>query len=321
MDSGWIAFSVLLVVVIGFYIKNAYYGTSPISSYPGNLNVLKYISPFINVVPVAILFSGIFSDIFHQEVKLGVPSYGVLVALGFAKILSLWLQSTGMISKFSDAAPSNDTSTFWCTIPGLEMLENPFFPSSIFSSITILAYYLYWTNVGTLQYQYIGALLAFVLSGTFIGFSLGQCHPYYLNLVPNAGSFGVLIPTVLLSFLCAGIIFGAVSADQSKNPTIGMNVSGGGSSGGSPGSGGSGGSGSSGGFGGYGTKCPPGQEKTEKQFCIPCDIKTSYVVGEKCVPKDSGVASNQTPADNGLGQLVEVKAYKNGVEVTDSLSK
>jgi hypothetical protein len=313
MDSGWIAFSVLLVVVIGFYIKNVYYGTSPISSYAG-LNVLKYISPFINVVPVAILFSGIFSDIFHQEVKLGIPSYGVLVALGFARILSSWMQSTGLTPKFTDSPLASDSSTFWCTLPGLEMLENPFFPSSIFASVTILAYYLYWTDIGSQQYQFIGALLAFVLSGTFIGFTLGQCHPYYLNMFPFLRSFGVLIPTAALSFLVAGVIFGAVSGDQSKNPTSGMNVGGSGGS--------SSGGGSSGGFGGFGTGCPPGQEKTEKQFCIPCDTSTSIVIGEQCVPKDkSGVASNQTPADSGLGQLVEVKAYKNGVEVTDSLSK
>jgi hypothetical protein len=249
-------------------------------------------------------------------VKLGVPSYGVLVALIFTRLLALVLPGYGVIPQFTSPPPSNDSSTFWCTLPGLESLENPFFPSSVFSAVTIIAYYLYWAKIGSRQYTFIGALLAFVLAGTTIGFTLGQCHPYYLNLFPFMKSFGVLIPTYALSFLVAGIIFSAVYTDQSKNPTIGMNVGGGSAS--------SGGSGSSGGWGGFGTTCPPGQLKTERQFCIPCDSATSYVVGEKCVSKGSdnpSVSSNQTPADNGLGQLVEVKAYKNGVEVTDVLSK
>ena len=318
MDSGWIAFSVLLVIVIGLYVKNMYYGTplSASTSYPGSSSVLRYISPFINVIPVAILFSGIFSDIFHAEWKLGIPSYGVFSALIFARLLSLVLPGYGVIPQFTSPPASNDSSTFWCTLPGLESLENPFFPSSVFSAVTIIAYYLYWSKVGTQQYDFILSLLAFVLAGTSIGFTLGECHPYYLNLFPYMKSYGVLLPTYLLSFLAAGIIYGAVSGDQSKNPTNGMNIS---RAGGEDGTSGGGGS------GGFGTACPAGQLRTEKQFCIPCDSTTSYVVGEACVPKDSNnassVSSNQTPADNGLGQLVEVKAYKNGVEVTDVLSK
>ena len=112
------------------------------------------------------------------------------------------------------------------------------------------------------------------------------------------------------------MIYAAVHNDASKNPLTSL----GGGSGGSGGQDGTGG-----GSGGFGTTCPPGQQRTEKRFCIPCDSATAYVVGEQCISKDTGkptsVSSNQTPADSGFGQLVEVKAYKNGVEVTDVLSK
>jgi hypothetical protein len=226
------------------------------------------------------------------------------------------LQSTGFISEFTKAPLSNDTSIFWCTLPGFEWLENPLFPSSVFASITITAYFLYWAKIGSYQHFTIGIFMAFVLVSNIIGFTFGQCAGYYKNLFPWLYSFGVLFTTCVMSFAVAGIIFLSVYSDQSKNPlsSLGSSASGGDSSS----------SGSSGGSGGFGTTCPPGQLRTEKQFCIPCDSATSFVVGEQCVPKGSdksSVSSNQTPADNGLGQLVEVKAYKNGVEVTDVLSK
>jgi hypothetical protein len=317
MDSsiiGWILFGITAVIFIGREAMRSRYGSAGSASLGLNMNVFSGIAPLINIIPIGLFAGGPFSDFLHGETKLGIPSYGVLIALAFFKGLTKILQNTGFLPEFTKGPLANDTSIFWCTLPGFEWLENPLFPSSVFASITIVAYFLYWAKIGSSQYNTIGIFMAFVLVSNIIGFTFGQCAGYYRNMFPSLYSFGVLAPTCLVSFAVAGIIFSAVYTDQSKNPLTSLGGGGGDPlviHGDTPNS-------SNGGSGGYNTTCPAGQLRTEKQFCIPCDSTTSYVVGETCVPKDS---SNQTPADNGLGQLVEVKAYKNGVEVTDVLSK
>jgi len=321
IDSS-IILAILLAIALFAYWRLYTYGNLPSSgdgSKLGDKFLKVLLAPLVNIVPIGIFTSGIISDLIHGEVRLGIPAYGSLLLLILLSTISRFMQ-TGM-PPFTEGLTS-DSADFWCTLPGLEFLENMWFPSSILTSMSIALYYFWWNvnSPGSTTYKFGGALVAVVLATNLIGFKMGNCSPYYRPLFQAGGGWFVLFQTYLLALVFSGLMWTVVKlAYPSKNPLINLQGS---SSGNTNDSGSGSGSGSGGGWGGYGLGCPPGQQKTEKRFCIVCDPATSIVVGENCVPDDSKKSlSNQSGVVQNGEQTFVAELYKNGQLVTESISK
>jgi hypothetical protein len=310
----------LLCLAIGIIYYQYAYGTiqvgmPTVSSGTASIG-MQIFSSLVNIIPIGLLTSGFISDGLNYEIKLGIPSYASLITL---VVLLFASKIAGANMPGFTEANFSDSGQFWCTLPGLEFLENMWFPSSIFTSMTIALYYFWWSvnNSTSNAFHSSGGLVAFILATNLIGFLQGKCGPYYTSLYPGLGPWAVILQTYLLCLFVSGVTYGVVSGMPNKNPFD--NFGSGGSAGAGAGSAGSG----TGGFGGYGTGCPPGQQKTERQYCIVCDPTTSIVVGENCVKRDDvkSVSSSQTASPSNTEQTFVAELYKNGQLVTESISK
>lgn len=286
---GWVLTAVLSALVIF-----QYYGRSAPSSvniFDGPLGLM--VKSFFNIIPFGLFSFGIVSDMIFQEVKMSIPSYAIITVMIILRALTGFAQTAGWIpSSFSTPGPS-DTNQLWCSLPGLEFLENAFVPSSVFSSMTVLFYYLWWA-VNTGQHvQSIGITTLIVMSTTTVQFVMGKCTPLFMNFLPGAGALGVLFPTWLLSMFVSGMVFSLVlGIDRSKNPlsNIPASTSGSGSTSANfvcPNGADTNGQclGPSSGPGGFGS-CPDGYLVLNDTTCIKCASAFASVIDGKCVSND-----------------------------------
>jgi hypothetical protein len=282
---GWVLTALLLgLVIFQYYSRSAPSSTGNIFDGPLGLMVKS----FFNIIPFGLFSFGIVSDMIFQEVKMSIPSYAVITVMIILRALTGFAQTAGWIpSSFSTPGPS-DTNQLWCSLPGLEFLENAFVPSSVFSSMTVLFYYLWWA-VNTGQHvQSIGITTLIVMSTTTVQFVLGKCTPLFMNFLPGAGALGVLFPTWLLSMFVSGMVFSLVlGIDRSKNPL--SNIPAPASSGSSPCPNGADNNGQclgpNSGAGLLG-QCPDGYLPLDTNSCIQCASAFASVIGGKCVSND-----------------------------------
>lgn len=212
---GWVLTAVLSALVIFQYYGRS--APSSVNMFDGPLGLM--VKSFFNIIPFGLFSFGIVSDMIFQEVKMSIPSYAIITVMIILRALTGFAQTAGWIpSSFSTPGPS-DTNQLWCSLPGLEFLENAFVPSSVFSSMTVLFYYLWWA-VNTGQHVHsIGITTLIVMSTTTVQFVMGKCTPLFMNFLPGAGALGVLFPTWLLSMFVSGMVFSLVlGIDRSKNP-------------------------------------------------------------------------------------------------------
>jgi hypothetical protein len=337
MDSGWIAFITLAVAVTltGFWFlwnKSPFTAVSPGGNTFSQVfgpTVGSFFQMLINLMPISLFTYGFVTDTIHQEVRGSIPSIAVLLSLLVGRVVT---SIRGGLSLFQDQSESN-SSVFWCSLPGLEYLENPYFPSTLFSSLTIGMYYLWWALHGgsTNQQIIIGSIVAFSVASAFVQFTLGGCSNLYYALIPiKAGGMGVILQTVLVSALLSASLWGLIQGVYpEKNPLASLGI---------PQS--------------SGNKTCPGQNPPDKNGnCCPigtmpdsggnCSAptpNTTCPVGQKYFEADSTgpagcrcpngnlpvngscpYSSNQSAAPSSSDQIVEARAYKNGVEVTQSI--
>lgn len=166
---------------------------------------------FMNIIPAAVLLYGPISDIIHREIVSGIPAYTSFFFLLLVRIFSL---------VFTQNLPS-DSGTgqdIWCTLPGFEWLENPFFPSSVFSTVLVSLYYIYWsghTDSGKGNSVVAGGLTAIALS--FAQFALGGCSSFYMSIA-GQGMWANFALATGLGAAISGMLYGGFVNDGTKNP-------------------------------------------------------------------------------------------------------
>jgi hypothetical protein len=317
MDSGWIAFITLAVAVTvaGLWFlwnKSPFTAVSPggnTFSQTFGPTIGSFFQMLINLMPISLFTYGFVADTVHQEVRRSIPSIAVLLSLLIGRVAT---SISGGLSLFQDQSESN-SSVFWCSLPGLEYLENPYFPSTLFSSLTIGMYYLWWAlQMGSTNQQIIiGSIVAFSVASAFVQFTLGGCSNLYYALIPiKAGGMGIILQTVLVSALLSASLWGLIQGVYpEKNPLPPLGISPGPTNTNFipttiPGN----------------TTCPSGQTYStgDNYGSAGCRCNNSGrpPVNGRCY---SSVNPDQSAAPSSSDQIVEARAYKNGVEVTQSI--
>jgi len=270
--------STMGVVLFGFGMYFLYRNRDSLPTGIGEIPT-TFVTFIANMMPFALLAYGIAGDVVNQEgPRLSIPS---IAAVG--SILVLGIGSQMFATSYGANLSAQDTSgLMWCTIPGLEGVESPYFPTAFMSTAIIGFYYLCWSwHTGR---PWTSTLLAFgiVWIAQFGTFIFGECSMSYKPV------YGSVLINILLSTL-AGIIIGAISfASASGNASLNpYNL---------PGS-----NNGQGHTQGRLSKCPDGS--------VPIDGRCPYRTGHS-QPVQGGGDENTFVAE----------LYKNGQLVTDSIA-
>lgn len=301
-----------LLVGIAMYLAIKYQGALPSSLPQLPLIAITFIA---NLLPFALLTYGFAGDFINQEYltpRLSAPSIGAFLAMLIVGLGGQAYAGTQGV----DLSAQDTSGLLWCTIPGMENAESPWIPTAFISTATIAFYYLFWAWHTNRAYR--GMLLGFlaVLFVQSMAFGLGGCSNSYMPLFGNSvfnifAAVLIGLATALITYLSTSLA-GGIKYDPFPTSTT------------AGGAGGTGGN-STGGFGGFGVSCPPGQQKTERQFCVACP-SNCVVVGENCVCDDN--SPSRGPGHHRTSQAVQegdentfvAELYKNGQLVTDSIA-
>jgi hypothetical protein len=278
--------STLGVVLFGFGMYFLYRNRDSLPTGIGEIPT-TFVTFIANMMPFALLAYGIAGDVVNQEgPRLSIPSIAAVLS-----ILVVGIGSQMFATSYGANLSAQDTSgLMWCTIPGLEGVESPYFPTAFMSTAIIGFYYLCWAwHTGRPSTS---TLLAFgiVWIAQFGTFIFGECAMSYKPL------FGSVLINILLSTL-AGIVIGAISFGSASgnirlNP---YNLPGGTASGAAPGA-------APGNPPAHLSKCPDGS--------VPIDGRCPYRTGH-----------SQPVQDGGDENTFVAELYKNGQLVTDSIAK
>ena len=339
MDGGWIAFTTVMVIfgvaVMLGVIKSYLFPVATVTQdaftklFGGVLGGFLRMS--LNVVPITLFTFGFASDIINQEIRMCIPALSSFIFMLILRIVTTVQQMRGSLPQFAPAG--GDASSFFCTLPGLEFIENPWVPTSVLSTIMISFYYLYWATGSGQKLGLIGAITGFVVAASTLQFTLGSCANLYVNMIPSLGGFGVLLPTWIIGIVASGIVYGIIKGSYpTKNPLINIpDVAGPSTYTVAP--------------LGQLTRCPVGSHKTGTDsvgnaICgtppTACPLNTTWVdadwgiastgqcIGNSSLPstRDDPLQSarNQTSAPSGGEQTFVAELYRNGKLISSTLS-
>lgn len=197
---------VLLGVGMFLLYKNKDYLPTGIGEIP-----TTFLTFVANMMPFALLAYGIAGDVVNQEgPRLSIPS---ITAVASILVIGIGSQMFAT-SQGADLSAQDSSGLMWCTIPGLEGVESPYFPTAFMSTAIIGFYYLCWSwHTGR---PWTPTLIAFLIvwAAQFATFIFGECQLSYKPLFGGVG-FNILISTVF------GIIFGAIAfASSFSNPRL-----------------------------------------------------------------------------------------------------
>jgi hypothetical protein len=331
MEPGWIAFivlvSVLLIGGLGFFTSSIWY---PRVESGGNIFVImgKTLANLVlNIVPISLFGFGIVADIIKTEVRASIPTLAAFFSLILLRIGFLTQSATFPL--FASSQAETNTATYWCSLPGLEFLENPVFPGSVLST-TIIAFYYIWWAINTPNQLVVVSYMMFAYAASLVQFTFGNCSSLYYPLFSLFGpGSSVLLQTTLLGLVISGFVYGLVyGVSRTSDPLAGLRIPA---------------------FPGTpvtptisgNASCPVGTYDDGSGNCIPPTPNTTCPVGQKFFEADSiGPAgcrcpngslpinggcpynsSNQSGVPQQGEQTFVAELYKNGQLVTDSLSK
>jgi len=279
----------LMLVALFFYLLSS--GKYP-DKFPTSLGYLFVIPKFlVNILPISFFIYGFVADMFKGEFKSSLPS---VIALG---CISLFKLADTFSSSGTAALPSGaslNDSGVWCTLPGLEFLENPWIPTSLFTFSLIIFYYalMAWETPST------GTLNLYLWG---IG-AVGSAAIMTMNTQAGCSNYYVWTFSSLLSLLL-GAGLGSLSAwlVATTNPSLNPFLT-------------SSGSGDRGIAGTGSTSWDPTQPATGKVTCPPNQV---YLPAT-----GTCVKTPQSSPPTGDEQTFVAELYKNGQLIsTESIGK
>jgi len=202
MDPWETAF-IVLVTTIGIFMVSFGLFRNKDSFPPGLLDIPLALVTFLgNLMPFALIAYGIAGDMINQDgVRLSIPSIAALGSIFVVGITSKIIATNGGV----DLSKQETGGLVWCTIPGLESVESPYFPTAIMSTAIIGFYYMCWawSTPSRLSWP-LGLFFSIVYLVQLLAFMNGECAASYIP--PFGGIVGsILISTVL------GILIGTIS--------------------------------------------------------------------------------------------------------------
>jgi len=166
-----------------------------------------------NVMPFAMLLYGFSGDIINQEFRLSIPSIAAVGSVFvFGIITQLIAKSNG-----TDLSAQDSTGTLWCTIPGLESAESPYFPTAVMSTCIVAFYYLCWAwSTGSKSSNILLATFGTILALQVVTFGFGECFASYQ--APYGSSLLIILMPILLGAAIGSISFAATGQQSRYNP-------------------------------------------------------------------------------------------------------
>ena len=333
MDDGWTAFFSLLGIVSTLFviiIYRGYFKAESVSS-AGN-SILVYFIGLIKLVPIGLFLVGPIADTINGKQAISsIPTIATFITMIILKLISVFMGGP----EFAQNLSSDNSNGAWCTLPGLEFFENPFFPSSFLASTIIGFYYLFWSLKIDKQQMFIGSILGIAILSSFIQFTFGGCAPYYKTFFGYGGIETALL-SIILGVIVAGITFASSTVGgMQNNPFYGLtnnltlsNLG----PGIDPNSGTIPQPSQNAGFA-YGS-CPPGFLVLDEANCIQCSSAFAQVMNGQCIstdprytppdppvikPKSGTRQYNQSGGTQEGEQTFVAELYKNGQIVTESI--
>jgi len=257
-----------------------------------------------NVMPFALLVYGFSGDMVNQEFRLSIPSIAALSSVFIFGIIGQFLAT----KSGTDLSPQDSSGRLWCSIPGLESAESPYFPTAIMTTCIISLYYICWAwhtnSSSTLAlFFYFSGILTVQLA-TFV---FGECFGSY-TAPYNSPVLVILIPIFLGSII--GIITFA-SSRGSQNP-FNIPLASPSAAAGTAGT-------SAGG-------CPPGTTSAGQYRCTsdsggpPVCENGFFMNNGNCIRLLTNGGHSQQVQGGGDENTFVAELYKNGQLVTDSIS-
>jgi hypothetical protein len=177
----------------------------------GIMDIPGGIATFVaNVMPFALLVYGFSGDIVNQEYRLSVPSIAAIVSIFIFGVFGQFLAT----SKGTDLRPQDSSGKLWCSIPGLESIESPYFPTAIMSTTIIAFYYLCWTWHTNRNSAPLLLWFSAILCIQLATFMFGECLASYT--APYNSTLLVILSPILVGIIIGAITFAA--AKSSQNP-------------------------------------------------------------------------------------------------------
>jgi hypothetical protein len=166
-----------------------------------------------NVMPFALIMYGFSGALINQELRLAIPS---IAAVGSIFVFGVISQ---IVAKYggTNLSAQDSSGKLWCSIPGLESVESPYFPTAIMSTCIISAYYMGWawsTGYKSSMPLLISFLVILVIQS--IIFLAGECLSSYIP--PFGSSLMIFLIPVLLGLAIGGISFASTGQRSDLNP-------------------------------------------------------------------------------------------------------
>lgn len=202
--AGWSIIGTVIVLGGGFVLISRNFSRDGIINFfkeTVGKNLFAIVFAFSNFIPFGLLMFGFISDILNEEFR---NSFISLVVIAVT-ILFGWLTQFFASQKGYNLAVNKSSlySSGWCTLPGLENFESPYFPMSFFSTGTLIAYYGlfgYWKGANTASMT---IWFPIVITIQLLAFYWAECHSSYISL---AYGMNHVISTII------GVIFGFIMA-------------------------------------------------------------------------------------------------------------
>lgn len=170
---------------------------------PGIVEIPKALLTFLgNLMPLSLIAYGFAGDIINQDgFRLAIPSV--------AAVLSIFV--VGVSSKIAarnsgrELSEQDTSGLVWCTIPGLEHVESPYFPTAFMSTAAIAFYYMCWSWSTPSKMSWpLAMMFSIVYAVQFLAFMNGECSASYIP--PYGGILGSILISTLL-----GAVVGTVA--------------------------------------------------------------------------------------------------------------
>jgi hypothetical protein len=151
-----------------------------------------------NLMPLSLIAYGFAGDIINQDgFRLAIPSVAAVLS-----IFVVGVSSKVFAIRAGKQLSEQDTSGLvWCTIPGLEQVESPYFPTAFMSTMVIAFYYMCWSwsTPGKTAWP-LAMMFSIVYAVQFLAFMNGECSASYIP------PFGGILGSILISSLIGATI-------------------------------------------------------------------------------------------------------------------
>jgi hypothetical protein len=166
-----------------------------------------------NIMPFGLVVYGFVGDMINQSgPRLSIPSIAAVGSIILVGVVSQIIATQGSM----DLSEQETSGMMWCTIPGFEGVESPYFPTAFMSTAIVAFYYLSWAWSTNQPSGFLGMTFAIIYFVQVLVFAAGDCSSSYKP--PFGGIFGSIAISTLLGVGIGGAAWAATGKATQYNP-------------------------------------------------------------------------------------------------------